>query len=229
MTARPRPASSLWRLWWVVAIVTLMGIGLSVFATMSVPTTYTARASLIVSSNNRSPDQDAVLVQGYVEYFNDTAFQTQLVDQTDIGVPVSLSARAAASSPILIIEATASDPDYATSAAAEVAEAFRTNINAVGDQTREDQIAELQSQIDDARRTGDTAAIPALQSQITTIQDDRTNVLQELQFEGGGVATNAPSLVRNVAVGGAGGLVLGVLTALGLHQLLGRPRTRRRA
>ena len=66
--------SQVLRYWWVVAIIVALCIAGAIMATTRVPTTYTGRASLIVSSPNRSPDQDAVLVQGYVDYFNDGAY-----------------------------------------------------------------------------------------------------------------------------------------------------------
>ncbi len=50
------------RYWWVVLVVTALAVAASLYATLGVSTTYTGRASLIVSSNGRSPDQDAVLV-----------------------------------------------------------------------------------------------------------------------------------------------------------------------
>ncbi len=56
-----------------------------------------------------------MLVQGYVSYFNNDAYQQQLIAATGLDAKASLSAQAAAASPILVISATASDPDSAQS------------------------------------------------------------------------------------------------------------------
>jgi uncharacterized protein involved in exopolysaccharide biosynthesis len=52
------------RYWLLVLAVTAVAVLAALAVTSRTPTTYEGRTSLIVSSNNRSPDQDAVLVQG---------------------------------------------------------------------------------------------------------------------------------------------------------------------
>ena len=226
--ALQRSLTNLRRMWWFVVVVVVLAVVAGVFATTRTPTTYTARSSLIVNSNNRSPDQDAVLVQGYVDYFNDPSYQAQLTKQAGLTSPVGLMARAAAASPILIIESTAKNADLAQSSSSAVAEAFRADINQVIDQGQAAEISSLQKRLDKAVQTSgaDTSVAATLQDQIAQVQGDRTNRLQNLQLRGG-VATNNPSLKSNVILAGAGGLVLGILGALALGAVTPRSRRRR--
>jgi hypothetical protein len=215
-------------LWWCVVVVVLLAVGAEVYATTQTPTTYTGRSSLIVNSNGRSPDQDAVLVQGYVDYFNNPSYQKQLAEQAGLTSPVSLTARSAASSPILVVESTVDKADFAQSSAAKVAETFRTDINQVMDKDQADGLKELQDRLDKAIEAGGVGSSTAatLQDQIAQRQDDRTNRLQELQLRGG-VATNTPSMVSNVAQAAFSGLVAGVLLVLVIGALRSRRRRRK--
>ncbi len=217
------------RYWWVVIIVMVLGVLGALISTYSAHTTYTGRASLIVSSNDRSPDQDAVLVQGYVNYFNDSAYQDQLVSQAGVKESVTLSARAAAASPILLIESTSSTSSTAQSSATAVAQAFQTDINRGRDAEQAKQLKSLQDRLQAASGILDAAAgagVAALQDQIAKVQADRTNRLQELQFRGG-VSQTAPSLKANLAFGLFGGLVLGLLGALAVGSGVDTLRRRR--
>jgi capsular polysaccharide biosynthesis protein len=181
---------------------------------------------LIVSSNDRAPEQDAVLVQGYVSYFNNAAYQQQLVAATGVvDAKAKLSAEAAASSPILVISATASDPERAQSTAIAVAKAFKDDINRTHDQKIAAALATLQDELKTARRQNDGTAIAALQERIGELQADRSNVLQELQNRGG-VSVEPPSLFNNLVLALAGALVIGVLAALALARFSRRLRSR---
>ncbi|WP_156036181.1 hypothetical protein [Blastococcus sp. URHD0036] len=209
------------RYWLVVLAVTGIAVLGAVFATKTTDTTYVGRTSLIVSSNDRSPDQDAVLVQGYVAYFNDIAYQRELAGRAGVPDGTELEAEAAAASPIMIISASASDRATAQSYAIEVADGFREDINGVRADSRAEQLASLQTQLDAALRSSGAnaaAVVSDLQIRIDQIQSDRVNVLQELQTEGG-VSVEEPSLLRNVLPAGAGGLLLGLLGAFALVKL----------
>jgi capsular polysaccharide biosynthesis protein len=213
------------RYWWIVlAVVCLAALG-ALVSTARTPTTYLGRTSLIVSSNDRAPEQDAVLVQGYVSYFNNEAYQRQLLAVTGVEAKAQLSAEAAAASPILVISATASGPDRAQSAAIAVAKAFKDDINKTHDQRTAAAIATLQDEIATARGRDDGTIIAALQERMGELQADRNNVLQELQNRGG-VSVQPPSLFRNLVLALAGGLVMGVLAALALARFSSRLRSR---
>jgi capsular polysaccharide biosynthesis protein len=213
------------RYWWIVLAVVCMAVLGALAVTARTPTTYLARTSLIVSSNDRAPEQDAVLVQGYVSYFNNEAYQRQLLAATGVDPKAELSAQAAAASPILVISATTSDPESAQSAAIAVAKAFKEDINKTHDQTIAAAIATLRNELDTAQRRNDGTVIAALQERIGELQADRNNVLQELQNRGG-VSVQPPSLLNNLVLALAGGLVMGVLAALALARFSPRLRSR---
>ena len=213
------------RYWWIVLAVVCLAVLGALVATAQTPTTYLGRTSLIVSSNNRAPEQDAVLVQGYVSYFNNAAYQQQLLAATGVDAKAELSAEAAAASPILVISATASDPDSAQSAAIAVAQTFKDDINKTHDQTIAAAVATLQDELETARVRNDGTVIAALQERIGELQADRDNVLQELQ-DRGGVSAQPPSLFNNLVLALAGGLVMGVLAALALARFSPRLRSR---
>jgi capsular polysaccharide biosynthesis protein len=213
------------RYWWIVLAVVCVAVLGALVSTARTPTTYLGRTSLIVSSNDRAPEQDAVLVQGYVSYFNNAAYQRQLLAATEVDPKAELSAEAAAASPILVISATASDPDSAQSAAIAVAKAFKDDINKIHDQKTAEAIATVQDELDTARGRNDEAAMAALQDRLAELQANRDNVLQELQNRGG-VSVQPPPLFNNLILGLAGGLVIGVLAALALARFSPRLRSR---
>jgi capsular polysaccharide biosynthesis protein len=216
------------RYWWVVATVMVLALVGALMSTAIAPTTYTGRTSLIVSSNDRSPEQDAVLVQGYVSYFDNQAYQQQLLTEARVDVTSEVTAQAAAASPILVITATAADPASAQAAAIAVGTAFRDDINEVHARNTAATLATLQNQLDTAlarNARDDQAVIASLQDRIRELQADQDNVLQELQSRGG-VTAESPSLLNNLVLGLVGGLLLGVLLALALARLSPRLRTR---
>jgi uncharacterized protein involved in exopolysaccharide biosynthesis len=208
-------------LWWLVLAIVVASVTAAVMTTLNTPTTYTGRSSMIVSSNNRSPDQDAVLVQGYVDYFNNGAYQSALLAQAQVGPPVTVTARAAASSPIMLIEATSLAASDAQKAAMIVALKFQQDVNKVREAEKTAEIQSLQGRLDQLLTTGGAGsdgAAAALQERIAQIRADRVNELQELQLDGG-VATNSPSMATNVLFGALGGLLIGVLAALACDRL----------
>jgi capsular polysaccharide biosynthesis protein len=216
------------RYWWLVLIIVVLTVSAAVAATRSTPTTYTGRSSLIVASNDRSPDQDAVLVQGYVQYFNDRAYQSQILKDARVGPEVTVEARAAAASPILLIDATAPRASTAQSAAASVARAFEVAINKVRSRQNAAEIADLQERLNALRVSGSTSQSAAtlasdLEARVLQLQADSVNKLQELQFNAG-VTQNAPSLRRNVLLALLGGVLLGLVAAQGADWIV---RTRR--
>ena len=194
------------RYWWIVLAVVWLAVLGAFLSTARTPTTYLGRTSLIVSSDNRSPDQDAVLVQGYVSYLDNAPYQRQLLAEAGVDSDAEVSAEAAAGSPILVISATASDPDSAQSAAIAVARVFKDDINKSHDEKIAAALATLQDELDTLRgRKGNDAQIAALQDQVRELQADQDNVLQDLQTRGG-VSVQSPSLFSNLALALAGGL-----------------------
>ena len=207
------------RYWWVVALVALVAMGSAIWSTAQTPTSFTGRSSLIVSSNNRSPDQDAVLVQGYVTYFNDGAYQNRLLAKSRVDSRVTLTAQSAAASPILLVQATAGSFREAETAATAVARAFQNDINRVPRRENRTEIAQLREQLSAVTEDGGGGTLASdIQDQIQELQSDQVNMLQELQFDGG-VTVNSPSMAKNALLGLVGGLLVGLVAALGAGRL----------
>ncbi len=209
------------RYWLLVLAVTAVAVMAAFAVTSRTPTTYEGRTSLIVSSNDRSPDQDAVLVQGYAVYFDNGAYQRQLLRTAQVPSDVQVSAQSAAASPILVISATTSDPETAQAYAIQVAKAFMDDINRVRAQEQAEQLVALQDQLDTAlgsNTPADQAVVTDLQGRIEEIRTDQVNVLQELQAQGG-VSAQPPSLFGNLLPAVVGGLFLGLVAALVLASL----------
>lgn len=225
------------RRWPIILVITLIAVAVSTaWALTSATTTWTATAALSSQSQSRSPEQDGVLALGYVDYFNQEAYQQPLRAKAGIPEDVVLEARTGASSPILYVQASASDEAVATDAARSAAETFRADIGDGLATERARSVGELQAQIDAAvgqlnrpdlappQREVVLDQIQSLQSALTEIASDPANQLRMLQAEPGVVQKRSNPLIPVVA-GGIGGLALGVLVALGLALLDRKVRT----
>lgn len=212
------------RAWLVVAITILAGLAAAA-ASLGQHTTYTGRSTLTIISQVRAPEQDAPLAQGYAEYFNEQSYQDVLRKTAGVAGDVTFNARTAATAPIVYLEATAPSAELAASAAAAMARAFLSDVNANLLADRESKIAELRDQITAERALLVTLpgsspeaslsanTILALQSRISELQADSSSQLRELQLNAG-VSTLAPHLAQNTALALVGGLVLGCVVAL---------------
>lgn len=217
-TSPGRRVRQVWNYRWLVIAFAVLGAGAATVSVAQAHTTYVGKSTLVVASPNRPTDQDAVIVQGYVQLFNDEAVNARLAAKSEIPPGVEVQAATAASSPIVTVDATARDPRVAQDAAEMMASAFRIDINAM-------QQARLDAAIEDAERrlnkvlaTGapdDPAEAGALQNRIMEMSADRTNELQVLQPRAG-VTEISPQTGLQIALGGIGGLALGILSALAL-------------
>ncbi len=222
------------RYWWVVVATMVVFGALGFRSWASTPTTYTGRASLIVSSDYRAPEQDAVLVQGFAAYLNSPAYQARLASEGVLPSGTTVVAQTSAASPILLIDATSTHEEDALPAASAVAKRFSRDMN----QGAEERQAALSRTVEDlveeiARGGGSTTSSPgqqpeaaaaALREQLAALRSSRSNLLEVLQLAGG-VTTTRPSVVQTVGLGVIGGLVGGVLLALLVGRLSGRLRT----
>jgi Mrp family chromosome partitioning ATPase len=220
------------RYWWLVLGVVVLSVVGTALSAHKTPTTFTGRSSLIVASNDRSPDQDAVLVGGYVAYFNDPAYQSRLLRKANVAPDVTVSAHAAAASPIMLIDATSGDPRSAQTAAASLASTFRSDINRARERQIAAEIVSLQRQIKETLAPGGhvagggdaETAITQVQDRILQLRADRVDLLQVLQRYVG-VSQNSPRLFTNILLALLGGLVIGGLAALAVGRLSNRPDT----
>ena len=103
-----------------------------------------------------------------------------------------------------------------------MAEAFRADINSIRQRGAEQHAAELQRQLGEvAALAPDGSANPYWRRPAEPnrrVAVDASNQLQVLQPRAG-VTENAPNIVSKLVLGAAGGLVLGILAALGLAAL----------
>ena len=205
--------------WWVVVAIAALTVTLAGVSLLTAHTTYVGQSELIVASPFRSPDQDASLVQGYVALFNNPETIVRLKAANHIPDGITFAAKPVAASPILIIQATADDAKTAETAAQDMAVAFRQDINAIHEAEKKQTLADLTSQLDRTQPTSKDPINPLLaaplQEEIFNKRQDLTNELQELQLRAG-VTTNAKRGLGSLALPGMGGLLLGVLAALGL-------------
>lgn len=208
--------------WWVVVLATAVALLAASLASLTAHPAYVGKSSLVLTSPGRWSEQDIQMVIGYTTLFNDPATIDRLRATKTIPEDVTLEARPVAASPILTIEATADDPAVAQEAATSAAEAFRDDINSAARTATDDAVADLERKFSDLMQrfpdaTGGLASEleSSLQDQIYALRTDLTNQLHDLQRQAG-VTKIAPPLVFNLVQGVAGGLLLGILAALGM-------------
>jgi polysaccharide biosynthesis transport protein len=208
--------------WWVVVAISALTVTLSGVSLLTAHPTYVGKSELIVSSPGQAPEQDAAVVQGFIALFNDPATIARLQAANHIPDGIMFEAKPVAASPILIIEATAGNAKAAETAAQDMAVAFRQDINAIHEAEKKKTLADLTSQLDRAQPSSNNPInpllAPSLQEQIFNTQRDLKNELQDLQLRAG-VITNAQQGVGSLVLPVAGGLLLGLLAALGLSVL----------
>ncbi len=210
------------RRWWVVLVIAGLG-ALSALPLLSAKPTYAATSTLVLSSPGRNPVEDATMITGYSGLFNDPATIERL--KTGHGIPdgVTFEARMVGASPILTIGAVANDPKVAQDSALKMAEAFTEDINLVRQRRNDKAIQETQHQLDQlTAQPGPEGAmnqlVPVVQQRLDNLRADSTDQVQELQPRGG-VTEVAPHMMTELALRAGGGLLLGVLAALGLAAL----------
>ena len=226
----------IWRYRWLVLVITVVTTLGALLYTVWQPTTYTARSTLTTASENRSPDQDAYLAEGFAQYFNKESYQERIRILAQVPADVEVSAFTGATSPILYIEATGPDPAVASRVAAQVAERFPDDVQDIAHASRDEEIARIEQRIKDNLAllnglTGDSdrralilSEIDDLQRQANDLRDDTTNQLINLQTDAG-VSADQPSPIINGLLGFAGGLALGCAVALALAALRNRITT----
>jgi len=217
---RTRRIEQIQKRWWVVVTVAVLALFAAVASSVHAHPTYVGKSILALAG--RTPDQDAVMMLGYLALFRDPATIPRLRTTTTIPEDVTFEARTAAASPILTIEATANDPKTAQDAAEAMAKAFSDDINAVQKAGIENDVAELERQLSEIPRLDPNGATSpyyaSLQERIDSARSNLADQLLGLQARAG-VTENAPNIVFTLVKGAAGGLVFGILAALGLAAL----------
>ncbi|MGA5463065.1 tyrosine-protein kinase family protein [Mycobacterium sp. NPDC050041] len=214
------------RRWWVVAVGVALGVLAGLAVSVNAGTSYVGKSTVLLSG--RAPEQDAVMVIGYLTLINDPGTVERLKNAESVPRDVTVEARTAGASPILSIEATARDPEIAQDAAETMAQAFSEDVNRAPRKGRETLLADLQNQLGTvAPLAPDGSANPyytALLTQIDELKTTTTNELLSLNPRAG-VTEISPATTFNVMTGALGGLLLGILAALGLAVLSSRLST----
>src|SRR3954454_16911622 len=201
------------RRWVLILVIGIVAAAGSLGASLLQGTSYTGRAALTIVSQDRAPEQDTVLAQGYADYFNQPSSQEVLRQSAGIPASVTLNARIAAASPIVYVEATTSNPDVAQDTATKIAIALRDDVNSSLGGAQAGQLQSLQQQLAQAQARNDNGQVSQLQEQISSLQGSNTNQLQDLQLTAG-VAKNPNNAARNAGGALAGGLLFGILLAI---------------
>jgi polysaccharide biosynthesis transport protein len=219
------------RRWWVVLLFPALALLAVALTSLPAHSGYVGKSALWLSSPGRWPEQDTMMIVGYATLFNDPSTIERLRATKNIPEDVTFEALPIAASSILTIEATADNPEVAQSAATSVAEAFRDDLNAAGKAStlnaiadRERQFNDLLQRFPDADATSVAQMENSMQDDINTLRFDTTNLLQDLQLHAG-VTKIEPPVKRNLVLGAAGGLLLGILAALGMAEVSTRIRT----
>lgn len=210
---------------WLVFGIAVLAVLSAVAVSYMQDTVYTAKAALTTSSQNRAPDQDAFLAQGYAQFFNEDSYQELIGAAAEVPPGVTFSARTAATSPILYIEVSSTERETAVEYAAKLAVTFRDNVGGQLTSGRDEVLADMRRQIDEATTRMDQLPSPsdervivlqeifALEATATEIQNDTTNQLRDLQLYAG-VSSDTPNLLLNAVLALVGGLGFGVVMAL---------------
>ena len=141
------------RRWALILVIGIVAAAGSLGASLLQGSTYTGRSALTIVSQDRAPEQDTVLAQGYADYFNQASSQQQLRQTAGVDSSVGLNARIAAASPIVYIEAVADSPEVASDAATKMAVALRDDVNSsLGGDSQAQQLADLNQQLAAAQR-----------------------------------------------------------------------------
>jgi polysaccharide biosynthesis transport protein len=211
-------------------MVTAIALAGSVLPTMLAEPQYVGKSILMLSSPGRGPEQDAMMVVAYAQMFNQLPTIERLRASNGLPDDVTFEARSIGSSPILEIEATATEPGEAQDVAALMSAAFRDDINFVRLRGAADTAQKLEEEYDGllavAPASPDGSANPlllALRERIDAINTDTTNQLLDLQPRAG-VEAIPTGMLFNVASGAVGGVLLGILSALTVARMSSRLR-----
>lgn len=204
--------------WWLVLLCCGVAL-LSALPSWHAPQKYMASSTLALSSSHHL--DDVTLAIGYATLFNDPSTIGRLRVARHIPPDVEFSGRTVAASPILAISAIATDPKVAQDSAQAMAEAFRDDVNAIQKSAYDKAIQLNQSQLETLMSrpvppdgTPDPM-VPILAQRLDTLRSELTSQLQDLQLRAGVVEVESKR-VFGLATRAMGGLLLGVVAALGL-------------
>ncbi len=215
------------RRWWVVLLCVLLAVGGALVTGLGATTTYTSKASLTTYSANRAPEQDAVLIQSYVDLFNNVAGQQSLRRDARIPGDITVTAMPVATGPIMFVVASGPDSAAVTRAAQAMADGFRESINAGVQRTRQAALDALQKPFAD-REAGNDFILEQervqMQQTVDRLNSDTSGLLQNLTAASAATAER-PAMTARLAVSAVVGLLVGLVLAWLVGSLAPRLRT----
>ena len=215
------------RRWWVVLLCVLVAVGGAFVTGAGTTTTYTSKASLTTYSANRAPEQDAVLIQSYVDLFNNVAGQQSLRRDARIPGDITVTAMPVATGPIMFVVASGPDSAAVTRAAQAMADGFRESINAGVQRTRQAALDALQKPFAD-REAGNDFILEQervqMQQTVDRLNSDTSGLLQNLTAASAATAER-PAMTARLAVSAVVGLLVGLVLAWLVGSLAPRLRT----
>ncbi|MGZ8177337.1 hypothetical protein ACXVUM_05335 [Williamsia sp. SKLECPSW1] len=214
------------RRWYIVVAITLVTVLGAFVAGIGDRTTYSAKAALSASSPT-SENSPYALALAYIYLFNDPSFQGALARKANVPAGVTSVAEPATVGSIFYIDATASTPEAARSAASALASTFRTEINGALDDAKKQTIDSVEAPFE--QRYAQRLEVPGderagLQDQINTINANTNGMINSVGLDSAVTATT-PNRTTTLLTALAGGLVVGVLMALGVDIGSRRVRT----
>lgn len=167
------------------------------------------------------------LALAYIFLFNDPSFQDALNRKAKVPAGVTSVAEPATVGSIFYIDATASTPEAARAAASALATTFRTEINGALDDAKKQAIDSVEAPFEERYTQrlevpGDERA--GLQEQINTINANTNGMVNSVSLDSAVTATS-PQRTTTLLTALGGGLVVGVLMALGVDIASRRVRT----
>ena len=114
---------------WIVAVIILLFLMGGVLSVLTRDTIYSSKAALGTSTRTRAPEQDAILAQGYADFFNDPAYQAILRERAGVPDDVTFEAETVAASPLIYVTASSTNEADVQSSASTMAAELRTTVN----------------------------------------------------------------------------------------------------
>ncbi|WP_068278042.1 hypothetical protein [Aldersonia kunmingensis] len=206
---------------WIVVAFAILGLVIGLYSAYNADTTYSSKAALTVLSDQRAPEQDAILGQGYAEVFNDPAYQPELRRRAGVPESITFTALPTLASPIVGITASADNTDQLSDAAAKMSIALRDSVNDALQLGRDATVATVQKPLDDIRAANGIVpeqALVNLQDRISELNANSTNELLAIPMDSA-ISESKPDPVMAIALPLIGGLVIGCFVALAMGAL----------
>ncbi|MGW5522350.1 hypothetical protein [Gordonia sp. NPDC003950] len=206
----------IWRRRYLVAAIAIIITLIGTVSSLTTATTYSSKATLSVASQIRAPEQDSYLAQGYINFFNDPAYQATLRSIAAVPADVTFAASLAGPSPLIYITATSTDSAQVEAAAGQMATALQNTVNDAIRAEQDRSVAAIRKPFDDIRSASGVIpqqSLAQLEDRISQITGDSTNQVTTLGLRSEVSSSGGPSMIT-IALALLAGLVVGAGVAL---------------